>query len=253
MAVRKPQGDPVRSYGTRFVVDEDPISEGGLWLLGKSHGLDWADIKTNGGQAYGETIPLKVAERPAAHAQEGSDSGSPLSLDEQVARITGLHTTESFVGDATDPTAILNGTWGRNHYARCTVFCRKPSNEYFHEVQLRMRFSVAPHVITGYELMFRVLKTKVGYAEICRWNGPAGDWTSLDRNVGSEFGVEHGDVIEATMIGNLVKGFINGKEVLSATDDRFASGNPGFGFNFGNADTYVDYGITWFETDTYND
>jgi hypothetical protein len=252
MEVRKPQGVPVRSYSTRFAVDEDPISEGGVWLLGKSHGLDWADIKAKGGRAFGETIPLKVPERPAGGDFEWPDVAQPLSIDEQVARVTGAHTTESFVGDATDPTAILAGPWGRDQYSRCTVFCRKPSEEYFHEVQLRLRFAVAPHVISGYELMFRVLKTKVGYAEICRWNGPVGDWTSLDRNVGPEFGVEHGDVIEASMIGNVVKGYINGREVLSATDDTFPIGNPGFGFNFGNADTYVDYGITSFVTDTYD-
>ncbi len=219
------------------------MSEGGIWLLGKTDGLDWADVRTKAGQAYGETIPLRVAERPAGVDAAGTRDDRPIpSIDEQLARVTGLHSTDTFVGDATDPTAILKGVWGRDQYSRCTVYCTKPSTEYFHEVQLRMRFSVAPHRISGYELMFRVLKSNVAYAEICRWNGAVGDWTSLDRNVGSEFGVEHGDVIEATMIGDVVRGYINGREVLSATDTMFGVGSPGFGFNFGNADTYVDYG-----------
>ena len=247
MIVPKPHGDAVRSYSTRFKADEDSLSEGGIWLLGRTHGRDWADVKVKGGQAYGETVPLKVAERPAG-------SGDPeklLETDEELARISGNHTPESFIGDCTDPTAILAGPWGRNQYARCKVLQRKPNNKYFHEVQLRLRFTVTPGFVTGYELMFRALKSERAYAEICRWNGRVTDWTSLDRSVGVDSGVSDGDIIEATMIGNVIKGYVNGKEVLSAVDDTFPLGNPGFGFNFGNGETYVDYGITYFEAETY--
>jgi hypothetical protein len=249
MAVARPTGEAVRSYSTRFQAAEDPISEGGIWLLGRTHGVDWADVRTKVGHAYGETIPLKVAERPAG----GGDPSKVLEVDEELARITGAHTPELFIGDCTDPTAILAGPWGRNQYARCRVVCTKPNEKYFHEVQLRLRFTVHPKLITGYELMFRVLKSDRAYAEICRWNGRVTDWTSLHRNVGLDCGVGDGDIIEATMIGNVVKGFVNGKEVLSATDDTFPVGSPGFGFNFGNMDTYIDYGISYFEADTYDD
>jgi len=36
----------------------------------------------------------------------------------------------------------------------------------------------------------------------------------------------------ATIHGNVLRGFINGEEVISATDDVFESGSPGIGFNF---------------------
>ena len=32
MIVPKPDGDAVRSDSTRFKADEDPLSEGGIWL-----------------------------------------------------------------------------------------------------------------------------------------------------------------------------------------------------------------------------
>ena len=96
-------------------------------------------------------------------------------------------------------------------------------------------------------------KSENGYAEIVRWNGKVADFTSLARAQGPEFGVKDGDVVEATIVGDRITSFINGVEVLSTTDDRFANGAPGIGFNFGCGDTYVDHGFTSFEVKTYDD
>ena len=60
-------------------------------------------------------------------------------------------------------------------------------------------------------------------------------------------------MVEATIIGNVIKGYINGVEMITATDDTYATGAPGVGFNFGVADTNVDHGFTHFEVDTYDD
>jgi hypothetical protein len=65
--------------------------------------------------------------------------------------------------------------------------------------------------------------------------------------------VKNGDVVEATIDGNVIRSFIDGVEVLSATDEVCASGSPGIGFNFGCADTYVDYGFSWHEVQTFDD
>ena len=59
--------------------------------------------------------------------------------------------------------------------------------------------------------------------------------------------------VEATIYGNILKGYINGVEVISATDDTFETGSPGIGFNFGVGDTNVDHGFTFFEVHTYDD
>jgi hypothetical protein len=75
----------------------------------------------------------------------------------------------------------------------------------------------------------------------------------LKRLTGSQYGVKDGDVVEATIFGNVLKGFINGVEVISASDDMFDTGSPGIGFNFGVGKTNVDHGLTFFAVDTYDD
>jgi hypothetical protein len=59
-------------------------------------------------------------------------------------------------------------------------------------------------------------------------------------------------VIEATVIGNVLTGYVNGVEMISVTDDVYTDGAPGIGFNFGVGDTNVDHGLSSFEVDTYD-
>ena len=160
---------PVRSYRTRFENDEDPISEGGMWINGQTDGIDWIDCMTqNGGEVCGKVSRMTVAERRAeqVHDEAGDDDSGTA-------------------GDYDDPTAVLAGEWGRNQYGKATVFCRNPTDKYFQEVEIRLRSSITPHSCTGYEVFWRALKTDEGYAEIVRWNGAIGDFTSLARKVGA--------------------------------------------------------------------
>jgi hypothetical protein len=208
-----------------------------MWINGQTDGIDWIDCMTqNGGEVCGKVSRMTVAERRAeqVHDEAGADDAGTA-------------------GDYDDPTAVLSGEWGRNQYGKATVFCRNPTNKYFQEVEIRLRSSITPHSCTGYEVFWRALKTDEGYAEIVRWNGAIGDFTSLARKVGTEFGVKDGDVVEASIEGDLIRGFINGVEVISATDDVFAEGAPGVGFNFFVSNTNVDHGFTSFEVDTYAD
>jgi hypothetical protein len=231
------RGPSVRSYSTRFQLNENPISESGMWLSGKRDGIDFADVVTSNGLARGGATRMAVAER---RVEQGNlESSTP-----------GAAVPE---GDYDDPAAVLTGTWGRNQHAKARVFSRNPTEDYFQEVEIRLRSTITPHSSTGYEVFWRCLKTDTGYAEIVRWNGKVGDWTSLARKQGPQFGVQDGDLVEATMVGNVIRSFINGVEVLSVTDDTFTEGNPGIGFNFGCGDTYVDHGFTSFEVDTYDD
>ena len=225
-----------RSYRTSFELDEVPISEGGLWLNGRKDGTDWADVVTRNGVAYGEVTRMASAER---RVEQGNlDPSSEGTLPE---------------GDYDDPTAVLAGAWGRNQHVKAAVFSRNPTDKYFQEVEIRLRSAISPHVCTGYEVFWRCLKTDGGYAEIVRWNGKIGDFTSLTKLIGPHYGVKDGDVVEATIHGNVLTGFINGKEVISATDDVFESGSPGVGFNFFVGNTNVDHGFTYFEVDTDDD
>jgi hypothetical protein len=160
---------------------------------------------------------------------------------------------ETPVGDYNDPTAILTGSWGSNQHAKGRVLSRNQTAEYYHEVELRLRSSLLPHGIPGYEVFFRCLKDEGGYAEIVRWEGPLGSFTSLCRKNGPEFGVEDGDLIEATIIGNVITGYINGREVTRAEDDAYTTGNPGIGFNYGGEVTYKDHGFSHYSVETWDD
>ena len=64
--------------------------------------------------------------------------------------------------------------------------------------------------------------------------------------------MQHGDIVEATIVGNVIRSYINGVEVLSVTDDACESGSPGVGFNFYVGNTNVDHGFSSFEVDTYD-
>ena len=44
------------SYSTNFPHAKNPISEGGKWVSGKKHGLDWADVAVIPGFAFGTEI-----------------------------------------------------------------------------------------------------------------------------------------------------------------------------------------------------
>ena len=232
----RPSGAPVRSYSTRFSLDETPISEGGNWVNARTDGIDWCDVVTKGGVAYGEVTRMGVAEQ---RAEQGN-------LDPSMGEAAAP------VGDYDDPTAVLGGDWGRNQFVKATVFSRNQTNECFQEVEIRLRTTITPHRCTGYEVFWRCLKTDEAYAEIVRWDGKIGAWKSLTRKTGPEVGVRNGDIVEACIIGNQIKGFINGVEVTSVTDDTYATGSPGIGFNFGVGDTNVDHGFTSWEADTYD-
>jgi hypothetical protein len=229
--------EPVRWYGTRFSVDEDPLSEGGLWICGGTAGVDWTDIAVSGGVAYGAVTRLGAA---GHHAGQG-----------HVVPAAGR--TQVPAGDFDDPTAVLAGAWGRNQCVTAAVFSRNPTEEYRQEIEIRLRSSLSPHWCTGYEVLWRCLKTESAYAEIVRWNGKPGDFTVLRRLVGEHVGVGDGDVVEASVSGDTLRGFINGVEVIAATDDTYRQGSPGIGFNSGVGTTNVDHGIIRFEVNSYGE
>ncbi len=48
-----PKFPSVRSYSTHFPLNEAPISESGNWINGATDGIDWYDVMTKNGVAYG--------------------------------------------------------------------------------------------------------------------------------------------------------------------------------------------------------
>ncbi len=234
--MKLPTKAPLRSYATDFKEDESPIFERGMWLNGRKDGVDWCDVLVKGGVAFGEISRNQKIERRAEQAAFGAGAGA-AGLPE---------------GDYDDPTAVLTGQWGADQYGRATVFSRNQTDRYFQEVQIRLRHTMRPNFCNGYEVFFRVLDSDAGYAEIVRWNGPVGGFTSLKKLVGKPYGVKDGDIIEASVVGDVITGYLNGIEMISVVDDQIKSGAPGIGFNFGVADTNADHGVTHFEVHTYD-
>ncbi len=156
-------------------------------------------------------------------------------------------------GEYTDPTALLAGTWGNNQTVQATVFSRNQTEKYFQEVEIRLRSTLSPHHCTGYEVFWRCLKAQNAYVEIVRWNGKVGDWTSLKKLNGAQYGVKDGDLVKATIAGNVIKGYVNGVEVIFAIDNTYKEGNPGMGFNFGVGESNGDFGFKSYEVVSYDE
>jgi len=189
--------DPRRTYSSAFPLKENPISEGGKWVNGQADGLDWANIQTTAGFAFGTEI--------------GGVRPEPQKYD--------------------DSTALLAGEWGPNQWAQATVRSVNPPNDrIYEEVELRLRSALSAHKATGYEINFRCSKSAKAYTTIVRWNGPLGDFTYLKTGNGSQYGVATGDVVKATIIGNVITVYINSVQVLQASDNTYKSGSPGMGF-----------------------
>ena len=115
-----------RSYATQFQADEDPLSEGGIWVQGRTHGIDWVDVKSTGGVAIGE-----VSRAPFVNTDR---ERQPSDFTEE--QLQAIHHDDA---DYDDPTAVLGGKWGRNQHGRARVFSRNPTDEYWQEVEIRLR------------------------------------------------------------------------------------------------------------------
>src|SRR5258706_5410200 len=198
-----------KTYTTNFPIAENPVFEGGKWSNGRTDGLDWFNVATQPGLAYG---------------------------------------TQLGGGGFDDSTAILTGSWGPTQTVQATVHSinQSPDDSVVEEVELRLRNTISPHRITGYELHFRCSKTGNSYTEIVRWNGPLGDFTYLDHKGGSAYGVANGDVVKATMNGNRIVVYVNGVQVSQATDGTYATGNPGIGFGLSGSVAPTDFGFSSF-------
>lgn len=196
------------SYTTNFAHAENPISEDGHWINGKTVGLDWSDFSSTPGLAIG--------------LQRG-----PSGYDDAVA--------------------ILTGSWGPDQMAQGTVHTVNQNDDIIEEIELRLRSSVSAHNSTGYEIMFRCSKTSKAYLSIARWNGPLNDFTILTEHSGSEYGVANGDVIKATVIGNLIRVYKNGVQIGQVADSTFKTGSPGVGaYLEKTTGVNGDYGFTSF-------
>lgn len=129
-----------------------------------------------------------------------------------------------------DSYALLTG-FGPDQQAEAVVF-RSPglvtNPSITHEMELLLRFSDDANNARGYECLFNY----AGGVQIVRWDGALGTFTVLNTTGPGGLGrnLVSGDVIRATIAGNVISSYINGVLTAQAVDSTFATGQPGIGF-----------------------
>jgi len=199
-----------RVYTTNFPLAEDPISEGGNWINGKTVGLDWSDFQSTPGLAVGK------------------EPGNSASIYD-------------------DSIALLAGTWGPNQTVHAVVKTVNQNDTIFEELEIRLRSTITAHRSTGYEINYGARSSVKAYLQIVRWNGAIGDFTILANKSGSVVALHDGDTIKATIVSKTIAAYINGMQKLQTTDRSYRTGNPGIGaFLQNTTGVNGDYGFTSF-------
>jgi hypothetical protein len=197
-----------RTYTTNFPLTENPISEGGNWTNGKTDGVDWSDVRTTPGLAFGTQIP---------------PTGPPYN----------------------DSIAVLKGSWNPNQMATATV--HTVNQQGFEEVELLLRMSISPHFTTGYEITFRCYRGRRAYVQINYWKGRLNDFGGLASTTGPglwDGDVVSASIIGNT-ITIWINGVqvLQRKDPLN----HYTTGNPGMGFYYQDSTgSDSDYGFTSF-------
>lgn len=128
-----------------------------------------------------------------------------------------------------DSYALLSG-FGPNHSVTAVVQRSTSLNTTVtHEAELLLRFADSTSGARGYECLFAYF----GAVQIVRWNGTQGNYTVLRSTAGNEHlgrALVTGDVLKATISGNVISVYINGTLLARATDSAYATGQPGIGF-----------------------
>lgn len=225
-------------FTTSFSVTENPISQGGIWVLGKDDGIAWNNVQTTPGLAFGSSL---VGLGPSAY-------------DDDLAQLK-------------VSAAMVNA----DHYTLGRVF---RASGYFptganHEIELLGRFAISANSAAGYECLFGLTPTQA-YMAVVKWLGAAGSFTALwDPGVGSISPLITGDMVRVEYRGTNVRIYINGTKIgpagpgntgVGANDvdltkstggsslSTWDSGQPGLGMWPQSGSTLSSYGWSYFET-----
>ncbi len=179
-----------QTYTTHFEGAENPLSEDGRWA---NHGLDWTQIRKKDGVAFG--------------TQAGTNTGI-YKFDDSYAQLSGFPPDQE--------------AWGQAHISKLNAPC-------IQELEILLRWTSSAHRTTGYECFARCVNDGSSYVQVVRWDGPLGKFTYLADHRGTNYGLKDGDILKASIIGNVITVFVNGVEKARVTDSTFASGDPGIG------------------------
>ncbi len=192
------------TYSTTFQIVENPVDEG--LITSTSPGVNWSGLGLGGSG----TLPVAPIAVVASGMAESVDYANPN------------------YGDAL---AVVTGTWAPDQSASVTVgdLVAQPGGYEEFEVHLRTN----PTTGAGYEITWGYNND---YIAVATWNAHGG-YTNLNFTP-TTTDIHPGDVLSASIIGNVISVFTNGALVATVTDNTFSSGNPGFGFNQGGTSEY---------------
>lgn len=128
-----------------------------------------------------------------------------------------------------DSYAYLTQNFGANYEIEGIVY-RDPSlpSSDSNELELMLRVTDSGSTASAYEVLWQ----SYGGQQIVKWNGPFGSFTVLQATQLSYFNrpLANGDVLKASVIGNVITMYVNGVATQRATDSGLTSGQPGIGF-----------------------
>ncbi len=128
------------SYTTNFPATENPVSQGGDWVNGKTNGAAWNNVQTLAGVAMG---------------------------------------TQPGTGIYDDSIAALTGTWAEAQSASITVAVPSSLGAQYDEVEVHIHVTIAANSATGYEGYCPVTgSSSADPMQIVRWNGPKANSTN---------------------------------------------------------------------------
>jgi hypothetical protein len=200
------------SYSTNFPLTENPISEGGNWVVGSMAGGNlWGNVQTTPGLAFGVSEPTTYG----------------------------------------DPTAILTGSWGPTQTVQAVVSTTNPTGTCCKEVELRLRVTISTYSITGYEAYCSVMPNNA-YCHIAKWNGPNGSYENLADYSGYAANGDVLLATASGTNPTTIKMYKNGTLIMQASDTNsggigpWTSGNPGIGFYDNQDNNWSTFGFSSF-------
>ena len=206
-----------RTYATDFPIEENPISEGGIW---QHSGASWAMVRTFANRAVGS--------QTGSGGYDDAYAYLPRFGPNQTAQAT-LWKDPAIGNDS-----IACKIWRRLIWRRLRGhYCDYPDT---HEVELLLRWTDSAISARGYECN---LSWDGKYAEIVRWNGPFGDFTYITQQRTFNPGImppNNGDLFKATISGNTINVYLNKNDgkgdqlIVTGTDPTYTDGGPGMGF-----------------------
>lgn len=192
---------------TTFDLTEDPISEGGLWVQqGGLSGLDWTNVQTAGGVAFG--------------TQTGSGG-----YDDSIALLSGYNADQRV-------SAVVRFDGVRSGATDS------------HEVELILRGSYRPHDQTLYECNLGYSGPLGWYSQIMLLDGGLGVFREVGSLLVNSLEVHDGDVFTAEIVGNSIRTYLNGVAISAAVDNTIATGQPGVGFFWRGTENVDDLAFT---------